>query len=148
MPITSSMQILWYPCFSSVGNEAFVQGDSDDDGEIIHFQKHRDLKRGQLYRKQTVPHRTAAASCLKEPEVACTSETFAPAIQTRSRDGVESGRRILRTLPWCERRADLVEDGEGDPQPDIDCETLDRMYRELNSGSSFRFSPSRRGTSC
>jgi hypothetical protein len=58
-------------------------------GEIIHFQSHRDLKRGQLYRKQTVPHRAA----------------------------------------------DLADDGEGDPQPDIDCETLDRMYRELNSGT-------------
>jgi hypothetical protein len=56
-------------------------------GEIIHFQRHRDLKRAQPYRKQTV------------------------------------------------RRADLADDGEGDPQPDIDCETLDRLYRELNSGA-------------
>jgi hypothetical protein len=48
---------------------------------------------------------------------------------------VESGRRVLRTLPWSERRADLADDGEGDPQPDIDYETLDRMYRELNSGA-------------
>jgi hypothetical protein len=104
-------------------------------GEIIHFQRHRDLKRGQLYRKQTVPHRAAAACRLQEPEVACTSETFAPAIQTRSRAGVESARRVLRTLPWSERSADLADDGEGDPQPDIDCETLDRLYRELNSGA-------------
>lgn len=104
-------------------------------GEIIHFQSHRDLKRGQLYRKLSVLHPAAAAARLKEPEVACTSETFAPAIQTRSRAGVESGRRILRTFPWSERRADLADDGEGDPQPDIDCETLDRMYRELNSGA-------------
>ena len=104
-------------------------------GEIIHFQSHRDLKRGQLYRKQTVSHRAAAGPGLKEPEVACTSETFAPAIQTWSRAGVENGSRILRTLPWSERKADLADDGEGDPQPDIDCETLDRMYRELNSGA-------------
>jgi hypothetical protein len=72
---------------------------------------------------------------LKEPEVACTSETFPPAIQKRSRAGVESGPRILLMLPWSERRADLADDGEGDPQPDIDCETLDRVSRELNSGA-------------
>lgn len=104
-------------------------------GEIIHFQSHRDLKPSQLYHKQTILHRAAAAPRLKEPEVACTAETFAPAIQTRSRAGAENGRRILRTLPWSERKADLADDGEGDPQPDIDCETLDRMYRELNSGA-------------
>ena len=104
-------------------------------GEIIHFQSYRDLKRGQLHRKQTVPHRAAAAPRLKEPEVACTSETFTPAIQPRSRAGGEHRRRILRTLPWSERRADRADDGEGDPQPNIDCETLDRLYRELNSGA-------------
>jgi hypothetical protein len=38
-------------------------------------------------------------------------------------------------VSWWERRADLADDGEGDPQPDIDCETLDRAYRELNSGA-------------
>ena len=65
-------------------------------GEIIHFQSHRDLTRGQRY----------------------------------------SRLRISRTFPWSERRAShAADDGEGDPQPDIDCETLDRMYRELNSGA-------------
>ena len=88
-------------------------------GEIIHLQRHRDLKRGEL----------------KEPEVACTSESVAPVIQMRSRASVESGSRILRTEPWSERSADIADDGEGDPQPAIDCETLDRMYRELNSGA-------------
>ncbi|MGZ3259279.1 MAG: hypothetical protein ACXWLB_13980 [Reyranella sp.] len=104
-------------------------------GEIIYLHSHRGLKRGQLYRKQTVPRRAAADPGLKEPEVAGTFKTFAPAIQTWSRAGVENGSRILQTLPWSERRADLADDGEGDPQPDIDCETLDRMYRELNSGA-------------
>ena len=104
-------------------------------GEIIHFQGHLDLKRGQFHREQTVSRRAAAAPRLKEPEVACTSESLAPAIQMRSRASGESGRRILPTVPWSERSADLADDGEGDPQPAIDCETLDRMYRVLNSGA-------------
>ena len=88
-------------------------------GEIIHLQSHRDLKRSRSHRKQAVSHRAAAAPRLKEP--------------MRSRASVESGSRILRTEPWSERSADIADDGEGDPQPAIDCETLDRMYRVLNS---------------
>ena len=129
------MQILRYRCCSLKGNEAFVPGARTVTGEIIHFQSHRDLKRGRSYRKQTVSHRAAAAPRLKEPEVACTSGTVAPASRMRSRAGVESGGGILQTEPWSERSADIADDGEGDPQPDIDCETLDRMYRELNSGA-------------
>ena len=101
-------------------------------GEIIHFQSHLDLKRGQRYSKQTVPRDAAAAPRLKELGVARPSEIPAPATQTRSRSGGEDGRRIMQTLPWSERRADFADDGEGDPQPDIDYETLDRMYRVLN----------------
>jgi hypothetical protein len=104
-------------------------------GEIICFQSHLDLKRGQLYRKQTVPRPAAAAPRLKELGVARTSEIVAPALQARSRAGGEDGRRISPTLPSSERRAELADDGEGDPQPDIDYETLDRMYRELNSSA-------------
>ena len=104
-------------------------------GEIIYFQSHLDLKRSQLYRKPAIPRHAAAAPRLKELRVACTSEISAPAIQTRSRAGREDPRRILPTLPWSERRADVADDGECDPQPDIDYETLDRMYRELNSSA-------------
>ena len=88
-------------------------------GEIIYFQGHLDLKRGQLCREQTVSRHAI----------------LAPAIPARSRAGGEAGRRILPMLPGSERWANLADDGEGDPQPDIDCETLDRMYRELNSGA-------------
>jgi hypothetical protein len=38
-------------------------------------------------------------------------------------------------VSWWERRADLADDGESDPEPDSDCETLDRVYREVNSGA-------------
>ena len=86
-------------------------------GEIIYFQGHLDLKRGQLCREQTVSRHAI----------------LAPAIPARSRAGGEAGRRILPMLPGSERRADLVDVGEDDPQPDIDYETLDRMYRVLNS---------------
>lgn len=104
-------------------------------GEIIHFQSHLDLKRGELHGKQTVPRDAAAAPRLKEPGVARPSEIPAPATHRRSRAGGEDGRRILHTLPWSERRADLADDSEDDPQPDIDYETLDRMYRVLNSSN-------------
>jgi hypothetical protein len=87
-------------------------------GEIIYFQGHLDLKRGQLYREQTVSRHAI----------------LAPVIPARSRAGGEAGRRILPMLPGSGCR-DLADDGEGDPQPDIDCETLDRMYRDLKSGA-------------
>ena len=96
-------------------------------GEIIYFQGHLDLKRGQLYREQTV-----SRHALPLPRRAGRLSRRRPL--ARRSDG-EAGRRILPMLPGSERRADLADDGEGDPQPDIDCETLDRMYRELNSGA-------------
>ena len=102
-----------------VGMTQFVRG-ATMTGEIIHFQSHLDLKRGQLCREQTLAR----------------DAILAPAILVRGRAPAgEAGRRILPMLPGSERRADLADDGEGDPQPDIDCETLDRMYRELNSGA-------------
>ena len=58
-------------------------------GEIIYFQGHLDLKRGQLYREQTVSRHAI----------------LAPAIPARSRAGGEAGRRILPMLPGSERRA-------------------------------------------
>ncbi len=135
-------------------------------GEIIYFRSHRNFKRGQLYREQTVPRHAAAARRSKDlrspdptdfvPEVrntqtlerqvariahlldeleelSGTSGAFPPATRTWARAGVESARRVLRTLSWSEPTANLADDGEGDPQPEIDREKLDRMYRDLNS---------------
>ena len=135
-------------------------------GEIIYFQSHRNFKRGQLYREQTVPRHAAAARRSKDlrspdptdfvPEVrntqtlerqvariahlldeleelSGTSGAFPPATRTWARAGVESARRVLRTLSWSEPTANLADDGEDDPQPEIDREKLDRMYRDLNS---------------
>lgn len=89
-------------------------------GEIIHFQSHRDLKRGQLHRKQTGPHRTRTGCRLKEPVRSSDPAHLAPEAGTTQ-----------ALQPQAARIAHLPD--EGDPQPDIDCETLDRMYRELDS---------------
>jgi hypothetical protein len=112
----------------SVDGEGLSLSGGTMTGEIIHFQSLLDLKRGGLYGKRTVRRDAAAAPRLKEPGVVRASEMPAPASA-----GGEDVRRILQTLPWSGRRADLVDEGEGDPQPDIDYETLDRMYGVLNS---------------
>ncbi len=136
-------------------------------GEIIHFQSHRDYKRGQLYREQTVPRRASATRRSKDPsrsphpanfvpeartpqalelqvariahlveeleELGCTFGASPPAILTLARAGMEGARRILRTSSLSEPGAHLADDGDGEPQPEIDREMLDRMYRDLNS---------------
>jgi hypothetical protein len=136
-------------------------------GQIIHFQSHRDLKRGQLYREQAVPRRaspvrhsndpsrsvrsqvevepaarntpslelqvTRIAYLLKElEELAQTSDTFPQAILGQTHAGIERARRILQPWSRSERNGDLENDIEGDPQPDVDGEKLERMYRDLN----------------
>jgi hypothetical protein len=131
-------------------------------GEIIYFQSHRGFKRGQLYRDQTVPRRAPAGGRSKDPsrssdpadfvpearntqnlelqvarighlldeleELACTSNALPAATLTQPRADVESERRALPKLS-----AQIADDGEGDPQPEIDGEKLDHIYRDLYS---------------
>jgi hypothetical protein len=54
-----------------------------------------------------------------------------PAILTEMRVILENARRVLEA---CTRRAKPAVDGDGDPQPDIDREILERMYRALGTG--------------
>ena len=134
-------------------------------GEIIYFQSHLALKRGQLYRQQAVPRRAAArrsmdparslhaadyvaddrhaqtlelqvarvAHLLEELEaLAGSSENCPPATLAQARTSIEKARLILRPLAGAERKAQIADDSEGDPQPEIDDEKLERMYRVIS----------------
>lgn len=47
---------------------------------------------------------------------------------------LEKARRVLENCGQRMRGAATEDDGEGDPQPDIDRDILERMYRALGTG--------------
>lgn len=114
-------------------------------GELIQFVRHRDFKRGQLYRQQPVPRGPAPgarstsvvelqvariARLLTElEELTRISENVPSTTLDQARAGVERARRVIRPWTVAERIDDEI---EGDPQPELDDERLERMYRELN----------------
>ena len=113
-------------------------------GELIRFERHRDFRRSHLYRQQSVPRgpgHTARNTSVVELQVARIarllseledltrhSEDVPSATLDQARAGLEKARRVIR--PWTARRAD--DETEGDPQPEVDDERLERMYRELS----------------
>jgi hypothetical protein len=119
-------------------------------GKIISFQSHRDLKRGELHREQTVPRHASAArnaQILKRQvahiahlleeleELACTVETGPPATLKQARASLEKARPILPPVEGSGRTAQRAGDSAGEPQPEIDDEELERMYLDLYSGA-------------
>jgi hypothetical protein len=109
--------------------------------ELIQFERHRDFRRGQLYRQQPVPRVPAEGAArpsavelqvarisrlLSElEELTSNSEDVPAATLKQARAGLERARRVIR--PWA-----AFDDIEGDPQPEVDDERLERMYRDLN----------------
>jgi len=65
-------------------------------------------------------------------QFARTTENLTPIIAGQTHTGIERARIILQPFSGCEREAGCEDDIECDPQPDIDGEMLERMYRELN----------------
>jgi hypothetical protein len=65
-------------------------------------------------------------------ELAQTSNSCPPAIVGLAQAGIERARRILRPCSESERTAGRKNDIEDDPQPDVDGEMMERMYRKLN----------------
>ena len=65
-------------------------------------------------------------------EVARTSDNFPPAIVRQTHTGVERARRILQPFSGSKRDVGRDNEVEGDPQPHVDEEMLERMYRSLN----------------
>lgn len=113
-------------------------------GEIIEFQGHHDLKRARLYGKQAVP-RGPAGQAGRDQRIARISgllgelenltrgaKDLPSALVVQARASIE---KTSRTLKPCARFAGSArpeENGEGDPQPDVDGELLERMYRDLD----------------
>jgi hypothetical protein len=109
--------------------------------ELIQFERLRDHRRGDLFRQQPVPRRPSAsisAPSIVELQVAriarllseledltLTSQDVPAATMTHARASLDKARRIIR--PWAR-----VDELEGDPQPEVDDERLERMYRDLN----------------
>lgn len=115
-------------------------------GELIRLERHPDFKRGHLYRQQPVPRGPAAgarnpsvvelqvariARLLSELEdLTRTSDDVPAATLGQARASIEKARRIIG--PWAGSGSQLEEEVDGDPQPHLDDERLERMYRELN----------------
>jgi hypothetical protein len=109
--------------------------------ELIQFERHRDFRRGQLYRQQPVPRVPAQSAKPSSPvelqvariarllteleELTRESEDVPPTTMNQARLGLERARRVIR--PWV-----AIDEVEGDPQPEVDDERLERMYRDLN----------------
>jgi hypothetical protein len=109
--------------------------------ELIQFARLRDDRRGHLYRQQPVPRVPSAnrtppsvvelqvariARLLGElEELTETSIDVPAATLTHARASLDKARRIIR--PWT-----ALDELDGDPQPDVDDERLERMYRDLN----------------
>ena len=108
--------------------------------ELIRFEKHRDFRRGQLYGQQPVPRAPSQdtrpspvelqvariAKLLTELEELTRDPDEVPsATLNQARLGLERARCVI--LPWM-----APDETEGDPQPDVDDERLERMYRDLN----------------
>lgn len=116
-------------------------------GELIRFERHRDLKRGHLYRQQPVPRGPAPgarnpsivelqvariARLLNELEELTAASADVPAVTLgQARTSIERAKRLIE--PWADSKTcALTDESDGDPQPEVDDERLERMYRELN----------------
>jgi hypothetical protein len=63
-------------------------------------------------------------------QFARTTEHLPPTVAGQTHAGIERARIILQPFSGCDREAGCEDDIESDPQPDIDGEMLERMYRE------------------
>ncbi len=110
-------------------------------GMIIEFQHHHDLKRVGSYRNQPVPRQPAAEDQLDEQifriaglleeleELTFGARDLPPGLLAKARATIDRSGMILER---CTRLAGSSEAEEDDPQPDVESELLDRMYRALD----------------
>ena len=112
-------------------------------GKIIEFRRHHDLERARLCAKQAVPRGPAGRArlgrqiarisrLLGELEDLTLSGTDLPsAILVRARASLEKASGLQPCARFAERTG-TEENGEDDPQPDVDHGLLERMYRALD----------------
>ena len=110
-------------------------------GEVIQLERQRDFRRGHLYRQQPVPRAPSQGASKPSAvelqvarisrllteleELTRTSGDVPVATMNHARASLEKARQVIR--PWT-----VFDDIEGDPQPEVDAERLERMYRDLN----------------
>jgi hypothetical protein len=116
-------------------------------GEVIQFVRHPGTKRGQLHGQQPVPRGAAAdvpstsvvefrvaritRLVIELEELARLSRNVPPTTLDQARAGLEKARRIVRPRTVADGQPP-EDDVDGDPQPELDDERLQRMYRLLN----------------
>ena len=117
-------------------------------GEIIDFRNMRELRRAKLYRQQPVPrgpckdarlHEELARLATLDEQIdrivgllgeldALTRDAkdLPSTLRLRARASIDLASGVLQEV-W----ARPEEDGTDDPQPEVDREVLERMYRDL-----------------
>jgi hypothetical protein len=112
-------------------------------GRIIEFRGHLDLKRARLYCKQAVPRGPAGqarldqqiariSGLLRKLEHLTRGPEDLPSAILQARAGIEKTSCILQPGARFAVSAGPEENGEGDPQPDVDHELLEKIYRDLD----------------
>jgi hypothetical protein len=113
-------------------------------GKIIKFGAHHDLKRARLYAKQAVPRGPAAKARLDQQiarisrllleleDLTHGADDLPSVLLVQARASIEKTSRMLQPCPRMAVSAGPEENGEGDLQPDVDRDLLEKMYRDLN----------------
>ena len=106
-------------------------------GQIIRFRRPTQ-RRAELYRQQAVPRVTRPPRVEQQLDrIQCllhelesltqTARDVPPQMLAHAHQTMDRARRLLQP------GSRIAEEGDGDPQPEVDGEILTRMYRDLNS---------------
>lgn len=118
-------------------------------GEVIQFARPCGFRRGHLYGQQAIPRGPAPdaignarivefrvariARLVSElEELTRLSRNIPSTTLIQARAGLEKARRVVQPYTVADRLPLQQDDLEGDPQPELDDERLERMYREIN----------------
>lgn len=109
-------------------------------GEIIDFRSLHEQRRAKLYRRQPVPRAPAGRpmaladqidrimGLLRELEALTRHSRDLPStLRLRARASIDLASGVLDAV-----RGEPEENGADDPQPEVDREILERMYRDLD----------------
>ena len=116
-------------------------------GEIIDFRRHRELRRAKLYRQQPVPRPPAGETAhlatideqvvrilglLGELEALTRNPGDLPLpLLARARASIDMTSQVFGQV-LAAACVEPEEDGGDDPQPEVDRNVLERMYRDLD----------------
>jgi hypothetical protein len=87
---------------------------------------------GNITEKQQI---VRIAALLGELEALSRDATSVPPpLQTQARASIEKARSLLQKCEEVADRPTPEDEDDGDPQPDVDSDLLERMYRDLGAG--------------